>query len=136
MADESGLRSFVARRAGFCCEYCQLPEQHTRLPFQLDHVIASKHEGSSDPDNLAFACLHCNSYKGPNLAGLDHGRNEIVRLFNPREDHWDDHFEWQGPVLKPRTSIGAVTIGVLRINLPHRMDVRTELIAEGLFPPG
>jgi hypothetical protein len=135
MADDSIIRSEVAHRARNRCEYCQLPEQFTQVPFQLDHVIAAKHEGPTVAENLAYACLHCNSYKGPNLAGRDYERNQTVRLYDPRSDHWDDHFEWEGPVLRPRTSIGKVTIAVLRINLPRRVALRAELIDQGVFPP-
>ena len=95
-AKEKTLRDAVARRAAFRCEYCQLPERWTSLPFQLDHVIAEKHEGETSLDNRAYACLHCNSFKGPNLAGHDKDTGDIVRLFNPRLDLWDDHFSWDG----------------------------------------
>jgi hypothetical protein len=44
-AKKKALRDAVARRAGFRCEYCRLPEHWTSLPFQLDHVIAEKHAG-------------------------------------------------------------------------------------------
>ncbi len=135
MAVDSATWSAVAQRAGYRCEYCQLPEAYTTLPFQLDHVIATKHEGSTDATNLAYACLHCNSFKGPNLSGRDHEQGRTVRLFHPREDDWDDHFEWEGPVLMPRTLIGKVSIAVLRINLPDRVAVRAALIDEGVFPP-
>ncbi len=40
MADEKTLRDQVANRAEHRCEYCQLPERSTSLPFQVDHIIA------------------------------------------------------------------------------------------------
>lgn len=132
-AKDKELRAAVARRAGFRCEYCRLPERFTSLPFQLDHVIAEKHEGETSLDNSAYACLHCNSFKGPNLAGHDKETGEIIRLFNPRVDHWDDHFFWDGARLEARSSIGRVTIAVLRINLPDRIAVRCSLMEEGVF---
>jgi hypothetical protein len=132
-AADKALRDAVARRAGFRCEYCRLPHQWTSLPFQLDHVIAEKHEGETSSENSAFACLHCNSFKGPNLAGRDKDTGEIVRLFNPRLDRWDDHFCWEGAQLRALTPIGRVTIAVLRINLPDRVAVRSSLMVEGLF---
>ncbi len=79
-AKEKALREAVARRAEFRCEYCRLPERCTSLPFQLDHVTAEKHAGETSLDNLAHACLHCNSFKGPNLAGRDKETDEVVRL--------------------------------------------------------
>ncbi len=135
MADEKALRQRVASRAQYRCEYCQLPEPLTALPFQIDHVIAEKHEGETSLENLAYACLHCNRFKGPNIAGWDRESKQTVRLFDPRQDRWSDHFEWEGSVLKGRTAIGRVTIAVLRINLPYRAAVRRSLIEEGRFPP-
>ncbi len=132
-AKEKAPRGAVAQRAGFRCEYCRLPERWTSLPFQLDHVIAEKHAGETSLDNLAYACLHCNSFKGPNLAGRDTETEEIVRLFDPRRDHWHDHFHWDGAVLCALTAIGRVTIAVLRINLPYRVAVRCSLMEEGVF---
>jgi hypothetical protein len=110
-----------------------LPERWTSLPFQLDHVIAEKHEGETSLDNLAYSCLDCNSFKGPNLAGRDTETEEIVRLFDPRRDRWRDHFRWDGAVLCALTAIGRVTIAVLRINLPYRVAVRSSLMEEGVF---
>ena len=79
-------RERVAQRARYRCEYCHLPEQWTSLPFQLDPIIAGKHEGPTSFDNLAFACLHCNAFKGPNIAGRDAQTQQTVRLFHPRQD--------------------------------------------------
>jgi 5-methylcytosine-specific restriction endonuclease McrA len=61
----------VARRAGFRCEYCHLPAAFSQLRFVCDHIVARKHEGADVPENLAFACPHCNSHKLDNIAGLE-----------------------------------------------------------------
>ena len=86
MADEMTFRQQVAARAAYQCEYCRLSERYTSVPFQVDHVIAEKHQGKTSLENLAYACLHCNAFKGPNIAGRDPVTNEIVRLFDPRRD--------------------------------------------------
>ena len=39
------LVRLVWERARSRCEYCQLPQALTRLPCQIDHVIAVKHHG-------------------------------------------------------------------------------------------
>ncbi|MFV1969006.1 MAG: HNH endonuclease [Pirellulaceae bacterium] len=127
------LRRQVASRAGYRCEYCRLSEHYTSVPFQMDHVIAEKHEGETSLENLAFACLHCNAFKGPNIAGMDPVTKRIVRLFDPRRDSWDENFDWEGAVLKAHTAIGRATIAVLRINLPYRVAVRASHIQERLF---
>jgi hypothetical protein len=90
MNDE--LRAFVIARAAGQCEYCRFPEGASFLPFEIDHIIAQKHRGSSLESNLAWACYYCNSYKGPNIAGWIAKTEEVVRLFHPRKDLWNDHF--------------------------------------------
>jgi hypothetical protein len=101
------------------------------LPFQLDHIVARKHEGRTSLANLAYACLACNSYKGPNIAGIDPSSGTLQPLFVPRRDAWDDHFEWHGPRLVGKTPVGRATIVVLRINLPERLQHRLELLQAG-----
>jgi hypothetical protein len=60
----------------------------------------------------------------------------LTPLFNPRRDKWLRHFRWLGAYLLGRTPIGRVTVDVLNINDPFRVELRDELIKEGLFPPG
>ena len=60
--------------------------------FHVEHIVARKHGGSDDENNLAWSCIFCNLYKGPNLASLDPDTGELTRLFNPRQDRWEDHF--------------------------------------------
>ncbi len=129
---DAALEQLVGKRANWLCEYCQFPAKISLLPFQLDHIIAEKHQGLTTAGNLAPSCERCNSHKGPNIAGYLHGKH--VPLFNPRVDVWSDHFEWRGPVLVGKTPIGQVTIQVLAINLPYRIALRDAVIIEGIFP--
>lgn len=122
----------VWERAGDRCEYCQLSSAFHAAPFQIDHVIARQHGGKTELENLALACIHCNRFKGPNVAGLDPESREIIRLFHPRRDSWADHFVWDGPELKARTQMGRVTIAVLVINDPEVVAVRRALQDEGV----
>lgn len=124
----------VRRRARNRCEYCHLPASVYPLPFHVDHVIALQHGGLTVLENLALACLHCNRHKGPNIAGTDPNTGEIVRLFHPRTDPWNGHFEWIGSALEGRTAIGRATIQVLSINDPDFLAVREALIREQAFP--
>jgi hypothetical protein len=79
------------------------------LPLQVDHVIATQHGGPSESQNLALACIHCNRFKGPNIAGFDLDSRQVVRLFDPRHDVWTEHFAWDGAELRGLTAIGRVT---------------------------
>ena len=84
-------------------------------------------------DNLALACLLCNSYKGPNLAGIDWDKQQIALLFHPRRQRWRRHFRYDGPILEGRTAAGRATVATLRINLPHRVAQREILPNQGVF---
>ncbi|RMG61171.1 MAG: HNH endonuclease [Bacteroidetes bacterium] len=87
------IRQMVASRARYCCEYCLLPERFAYIPFQMDHVIAVKHGGATTIENLALACPHCNQHKGSDIASYLPESGEIVPLFNPRRDAWEQHFK-------------------------------------------
>jgi hypothetical protein len=128
------LKRLVWERAADSCEYYQLPQWLDVLPFQIDHVIAEQHHGATVPENLALSCLNDNLHKGPNIAGLDPATGLLTRLFHPRQDVWDDHFAWVGPVLTGRTAIGRTTIDVLVINATERVELRRLLMRAGLFP--
>lgn len=127
----SRIRSAVRERARQRCEYCHLPDRCSVMPFQLDHVRAQKHAGADSLRNYAWSCLSCNSHKGPNPAGYDPITDTLQRLFNPRADEWDDHFEWDGALLIGLSAIGRTTIEVLRINHPDQVRHRAMLLKLG-----
>jgi HNH endonuclease len=129
------LVTLVWQRARECCEYCRLPQAHSIIPFEIDHVIAKKHRGPTAADNLALACFYCNSAKGPNIAGIDPETDKLAGLFNPRRQVWSRHFRWIGPRLIGRTRTGRATIAVLCLNDTAFLDLRKALIADHLFPP-
>ena len=131
---ETALERLVWRRAESRCEYCQLPQAFSPLPHAIDHIIARQHHGLTKSENLALACFFCNSYKGPNVSGINPRTGRTVRFFNPRKERWNHHFAWNGPNLIGRTVTGTVTINVLNINRREAVDLRMHLIREGTFP--
>jgi len=118
------LRQFVIERANGLCEYCLVDQANVFFPHEMDHIIAEQHGGDTLPDNLALACLDCNRQKGPNIASIDPETNELVRLFNPRQDEWSEHFLLQGFVIQAKTAVGRVTIQILQLNHYHRLKQR------------
>jgi hypothetical protein len=127
------LRSRVRKRARERCEYCLIPLRHDALPGQLDHVIATQHRGQTRYANLALACGHCNSHKGPNVGGIDPATESLVPLFNPRAQRWAQHFRYEGAQLIGLTASGRATIIVLAMNHPRRVSLRQDLIDAELF---
>ena len=132
---EKRLRELIRNRAGDCCEYCQMPQQFDELRHQIDHVIAEQHRGPTSSENLALACYTCNKHKGPNISSIDPETEARADLFDPRNDQWTDHFNWDGPALTGMTPVGRATVALLKINMPARVALRASLIQEGVFPP-
>ncbi len=125
----------LSERARNCCEYCQLPADHDPRPFHVDHIRPQKHGGLTVLENLAWSCAACSLFKGPNPAGYDPLSDELHPLFNPRQQNWVEHFEWNGATLNGATAVGRTTVAVLRINEPLRVRHRELLIELEVFPP-
>lgn len=133
---DEALAAQVRARAGNRCEYCLVPDAVHPWPFEIEHVIAQQHGGPTALGNLAYACLQCNRHKGPNLASIDRrtARTRLVRLFNPRKHRWAFHFDWDCGAIVGRTPIGRVTVTIVALDLPERVELRAALLAEGLIP--
>jgi len=132
---DAALARLVWQRAMHCCEYSQLSQEYDDRPFEIDHIISRKHRGPSVASNYALSCFRCNSFKGSDISGRDRLTRKLTPLFNPRRHKWSRHFRWEGAYLVGRTPIGRVTVEVLNINDPFRVELREELMEEGLFPP-
>jgi hypothetical protein len=130
---DPATRVLVVARAGSRCEYCHLPQAAYAATFNVDHIIATQHRTDNAEANLALACPKCNRKKGPNLSGIDPVTKAVVPLFHPRNDNWQDHFQWNGPLINGLTACGRATIAVLDLNQDERVRLRQALIAEGLF---
>ena len=122
----SSLRRRVWQRASSLCEYCQMPSQFYLAPFQIDHVIAEQHGGSTTFGNLALACYHCNLHKGPNLTGFDPDSAAVCRLFHPRQDVWREHFKVAGAIILGITPCGRTTVWVMEMNSEVQLLQREE----------
>lgn len=131
----AALIRLVWRRAHDCCEYCQMPQAFDRTPFEIDHIRSEKHRGPTVAGNLCLSCFYCNSFKGSDISSIDEATRKLTPLFNPRRHKWSRHFRWEVPYLIGVTPIGRITVELLKINDPFRIELREELIAEGLFPP-
>lgn len=118
-------RQQVRERAADQCEYCQLPQQWSPLArLQVEHIRPKKHGGTDNDNNLALACIHCNCHKGSNLTGIDPRTEEIVELFNPRTQKWEEHFCWVGFEIGGRTPCGRTTVYVMDMNSEEMIHLR------------
>jgi hypothetical protein len=126
------LRAAVLERAQARCEYCQVPEECELTAYEVDHIVAEQHGGATELENLAYSCFECNRYKGPNLTSIDPESSEVVLLFNPRAQQWDDHFILHDDgAIFPRSAVGRATARLLHFDDALRRRQRADLIAAG-----
>lgn len=125
------VRALVRRRAKNRCEYCKVPQEFWSTSLHIEHIVAQQHAVDDRPSNLALACDRCNLTKGPNLTSIDPQTREVVLLFNPRRDNWNEHFEYDGPSIVGLTSTGRATVALLRMNERAKVKLRSALIQLG-----
>jgi len=122
------LRQQVIARAENRCEYCRLHQDLAASAHQVDHIIAEKHGGATTAANLALPCTTCNRRKGSDIGAIDPETQELVRLYNPRAQRWDDHFRMEDANIFGRTPEGRATVELLRLNSYERIAEREELL--------
>jgi hypothetical protein len=125
----------VADRAEHRCEYCRAPELAFNFPFEVEHMIPKSRQGLDVEWNFALACRSCNLHKGNRVSAIDPVTQTETRLFNPRQDNWNDHFQ----VMSTHEIIGKTTIGrgtaiCLNMNNGSQIFARKLWIQWNLFP--
>ena len=133
---DAATRAPVEERAGFRCEYCRLPTRGQIATFPIDHTTPRRSGGLTVMSNLALASARCNGHPWAHTSATDPVTGVEVPLFTPREDHWDDHFQWSasdGTILEGKTARGRATLALLHMNHPDVVDVRRLLVTLNLF---
>ncbi len=121
------LRRLVTQRAGDKCEYCQFPQIASFFAFEMEHIIAEKHDGITEAENLALSCPCCNRFKGTDLGSIDSETKQLTPFYNPRTQEWSNHFRLEGGTIVPLTPEGRVTVKILRFNLLESILERQQL---------
>ena len=103
--------------------------------FHIEHIQPRVHGGKTIFANLALACPGCNLHKADRTSSKDPATGDLVPLFHPRKDTWDDHFHWSGTRLEALSAAGRSTIRQLQLNHPRRLLIRQAEGRFGLFPP-
>jgi hypothetical protein len=128
---DAALRRLVRQRADERCEYCRIPQSALDATLQIEHIVAQQHGGVTQEWNLGLACDRCNLQKGPNLSRIDPDTGQIVGLFHPRQQSWEEHFQFRGPLVIGLTPTGRATVAVLKMNEGRRVHLRSQLQAAG-----
>jgi 5-methylcytosine-specific restriction endonuclease McrA len=134
---KQSIREPIRIRANDCCEYCQAQAYFSHDSFSVEHIIPIMRNGSDDLSNLAWSCLSCNNIKNIFVTSLDPETGQIVPLFHPREDLWEEHFEWSEDttLMIGKTPVGRATIFRLQLNRFGLINYRRVLAAVGEHPP-
>lgn len=131
------LRQQVIARAENVCEYCRNQQAVMLVPFEADHIIPSAHDGATTLDNLALSCPLCNMAKATRVTGFEATTHAVVSLFNPRQQSWSDHFQWNADFTEivGKTPTGRATVATLVMNDPHTVIMRGWWRKMRLHPP-
>lgn len=119
------------------CAYCQTSEANSGARMTYDHWIPQSQRGETIFENLSFACRQCNEFKGEKTSQKDPLTSEIVSLFHPRRQKWEDHFVWDsdGIHIIGLTSTGRATVIALKMNNPVILSARKRWVGAGWHPP-
>jgi hypothetical protein len=84
-----------------------------------------------------MACGYCNLHKGERTTARDPLTEELVPLFNPRQQRWSDHFQWvdDGATILGLTPVGRATADALQLNRPLLVEARRLWVMVGWHPP-
>ena len=129
-------RAQVIQRAKGRCEYCQSPQALSSDDFAVEHIVPKAAGGGDELENLALSCQGCNNRKYVAVSALDPLLGEVVPLYNPRQDHWAEHFLWSedGSLLIGISPTGRATIARLELNRANVVNLRQILFLVGRHP--
>jgi hypothetical protein len=68
------------------------------------------------------------SPQGHESSSIDPTTGEVVRVFDPRRQLWEDHFVLRDGLIVGSSPVGRATAALLRMNTPGRIALRLELI--------
>lgn len=130
-------RHTVVERARSCCEYCRSQARFAMQPFSVEHIVPRSQGGKTTLDNLALSCQGCNNHKYTKTEGRDPVTGDIVLLYHPRRQRWNNHFAWNEDFtfIIGLTPTGRATVETLRLNRVGLVNLRRVLYAVGEHPP-
>ena len=131
----ASLRRLVVQRADNRCEYCGISQIGQVATFHVDHIVPVVAGGETTAENLALACVSCSLRKGARQELKDLKTNEVVFIFNPRQQVWKKHFAWNGVQVIGLTATGRATVQALDLNRSTMLAIRAEEELLGRHPP-
>jgi hypothetical protein len=124
----------VHERAHNCCEYCQTCRDTIGQAMHVEHIDP---KGGDALEILCLSCPSCNLSKSTATAAPDPATGAMIALFNPRTQHWQDHFRWIENARRVQgfTPTGRATVERLRMNQPRLLVARSLWVKARCHPP-
>jgi hypothetical protein len=131
----ASLRRLVIQRSDNRCEYCGISQIGQVATFHIDHIVPVVAGGETIAENLALACVSCSLRKGARQNLEDSETGKVVSIFNPRQQAWKEHFDWNGVQVVGLTATGRATVQALDLNRATMLAIRAEEELLGRHPP-
>lgn len=130
-------RRRVREAAGDTCGYCLSPQRLVMSRLEIEHIVPRARGGGDEEMNLWLSCGLCNRYKGAQVEATDSLTREVVPLYNPRMNIWQEHFSWSadGAKIIGLTLVGRATVVALNLNNEVAVEVRRNWVLAGWHPP-
>ncbi len=128
----------VRARYGNCCGYCGISETDAGGELTVDHYEPISAGGDDSDENLVYACVRCNQYKGA-FAPSEAQQAQGLRLLHPLRDNIAEHLRENEATgrLEGLTPLGAFHIASLALNrealVAHRLRRRVNLLQEARY---
>ena len=133
----AALIAEIRRQARYRCGYCLSSEILLGAPLEIEHLKPLAIGGTSLEENLWLACRRCNGFKSTRTEAEDPITKQLTSLFNPRAQHWQDHFQWSddGSMIIGLTPYGRATVVALKLNTAQICATRRLWASVGWWPP-
>lgn len=127
----------IRQQAKNLCGYCLNPQELIPYKLEIEHLHPKGLGGETVEENLWLACRECNAHKARKVEAVDPLTEKAVKLFNPRQQNWHDHFEFNqdSTEIIGKTACGRATVESLQMNNFYQKTARTAWIETGKFPP-
>ncbi len=131
------LDAQIRRQAKNRCGYCLNPQELIPYKLEIEHIYPKSLGGKSIVENLWLACRECNAHKAVKTEAIDNLTGKTIKLFNPRTQNWNEHFEFSknDSQIIGKTPCGRATVEALQINNFYQTTARSIWVEMNKFPP-
>ncbi|CAN5698876.1 HNH endonuclease signature motif containing protein [soil metagenome] len=131
------LDALIRRQAKNRCGYCLNPQELLPYKLEIEHIFPQSLGGESIEENLWLACRECNAHKAAKTEAIDNLTGKTVKLFNPRTQNWNEHFEFSknDSQIIGKTPCGRATVESLQINNFYQTTARSIWVEMNKFQP-